>query len=182
MRSFSAEALLSIFPRSLRVSPDYWTLAQVIAPELELAYQATVDCEILCRVNELPESVLDALASDLDVFWWRPNASVEEKREGILQALDTHRRLGTTKAVQDAINTYLGGGVVEEWFSYGGDPFHFQIAGADSSVIASDYPAFMRVLENTKRFSAVMDALEDSYLTDENDNRLLYTDDSPLTI
>lgn len=182
MRNFTADALLAIFPPALQKSPDYWTLAQVIAPELDAAYQATIQCEVLCRVDELPENVLDALASDLDVFWWRPNASVEEKREGILQALDTHRRLGTTKAVRDAINTYLGGGVVEEWFNYGGDPFHFHIAGADSSVISSDYPAFMRVLDNVKRFSAVMDALEASYLTDENDNLLLYTDNSPLTI
>lgn len=181
MRSFSTEALLSIFPRAMRVSPDYWQLAQVIAPELEAAYQAAVQCEVLCRVDELPENVLDALAYNLDVFWWRPDASLEEKREGIKQALLTHRRLGTTQAVQDAINTYLGGGVVEEWFDYSGDPFHFQIGGADSSIIASDYPAFMKVLDGVKRFSAVLDTLEDVYLTDENGNGLLYTDDSPLT-
>lgn len=181
MRDFTAEALLSIFPRSLRVSPDFWQLAQVIAPELEAAYQASVQCEILCRVDELPENVLDALASDLDVFWWRPDASLTEKRDGIRQALATHRRLGTTQAVQDAINTYLGGGTVMEWFSYSGDPFHFQIGGADSSIIASDYPAFMKVLDGVKRFSAVLDTFEGSYLTDENGNRLLYTDNSPLT-
>ena len=63
MRSFNAEALLSIFPPALRKSPDYWQLAQVIAPELEAAYQAAVQCEVLCRVDELPENVLDALAS-----------------------------------------------------------------------------------------------------------------------
>ena len=181
MRSFTAEALLSIFPPALRKSPDYWTLAQVIAPELDAAYQATIQCEVLCRVDELPENVLDALASDLDVFWWKPNASLDEKRLGIKQALMSHRRLGTTQAVQDAINTYLGGGVVEEWFDYSADPFHFQITGADTAEIGADYAAFLRVLDGVKRYSAVMDELEDSYLTDENGNQLLYTDDSPLT-
>ena len=181
MHSFNTEALLSIFQPALRKSPDYWRLAQVIAPELEAAYQAAVQCEVLCRVDELPENVIDALAYNLDVFWWNPNASLEEKREGIRQALNTHRRLGTTQSVQDAINTYLGGGVVEEWFNYSGDPFHFQLSGADVSSIVADYPAFLRVLEGVKRFSAVLDTFEDSYLTDENGNQLLYTDNSPLT-
>lgn len=181
MRSFNADALLSIFPRALRVSPDYWQLAQVIAPELAAAYQAAVQCEVLCRVDELPENVLDALAYNLDVFWWNPNASLTEKREGIKQALASHRRLGTTQAVQDAINTYLGGGLVEEWFVYSADPFHFRIVMPDADIVSDDYAAFLRVLEGAKRFSAVMDGFTDFYLTDENNDQLLHDDDSPLT-
>ena len=182
MRNFDAAALLSIFPRALRVSPDYWQLAQVIAPELEAAYQAAVQCEVLCRVDELPEDVLDALAVDLDVFWWKPDATLAEKRLGIKQALAGHRMLGTTQAVQNAINTFLGGGIVEEWFEYAGDPYHFQITGADAEEIMSDYPAFLRILDGVKRCSAVMDALEDSYLTDENENRLMDELDQLLTV
>ena len=181
MRSFTAEALLAIFPPALRKSPDYWTLAQVIAPELDAAYQATIQCEVLCRVDELPENVLDALASDLDVFWWKPNASLDEKRLGIKQALMSHRRLGTTQAVQDAINTYLGGGVIDEWFDYSADPFHFQIVAPDVDLVSDDYYAFFRVLDGAKRFSAVMDGFADYYLTDENNDQLLHDDDSPLT-
>lgn len=181
MRSFTADALLAIFPPALKKSPDYWLLAQVIAPELDAAFQAATMAEVLCRVDELPENVLDALAYDLDVFWWKPDASLEDKRLGIQQALMSHRRLGTTQAVQDAINTYLGGGVVDEWFDYSGDPFHFQILGADTDVISENYAAFLRVLDGVKRCSAVMDEIEQSFLTDENDNQLLYTDDSPLT-
>ena len=181
MRDYNAESLLSIFPRSLKVSPDYWTIAQVVAPELERLFNAAMLAGIYYRVNELPENVLDDLAVELDVFWWKPDATLAEKREGIMQALASHRRLGTTQAVQDAINTFLGGGVVEEWFDYSGDPFHFQITGADVAGIMENYPAFLRVLDGVKRASAIMDELEDSYLTDENDNLLLYTDDSPLT-
>ena len=181
MRNFTADALLAIFPPALQKSPDFWNLAQVAAPEFELAFQAATQAEVLCRVDELPEYALDALAYDLDVFWWRPGASLAEKREGIKQALATHRRLGTTQAVQDAITTYLNGGVVQEWFDYSGDPFHFQIAAADIAAFAADNPAFMRVLDGVKRCSAVMDDINDSYLTDEYNDQLLYTDDSPLT-
>ena len=181
MRSFTADALLAVFPPALRKSPDYWTLAQAVAPELDAAFQAATQAEVLCRVDELPEDVLDALAYDLDMFWWRPDASIAEKREGIKQALATHRRLGTTQAVQDAVNTYLGGGVVEEWFNYSGAPYSFQIAAPNASIIANSLEAFLRVIDGVKRCSAIMDDFADFNLTDENGNQLLYTDNSPLT-
>ncbi len=181
MRNFTADALLAIFPPALQKSPDFWNLAQVAAPEFELAFQAATQAEVLCRVDELPEDALDALAYDLDVFWWRPGASLAEKREGIKQALATHRRLGTTQAVQDAINTYLGGGVISEWFDYSGDPLHFQIVAPDVDVLSEDYAAFLRVLDGVRRYSAVMDDFAFYYLTDENNDQLLHDDDSPLT-
>ena len=181
MSSFSTQTLLDIFPPALRKSPDYWALAQVIAPELNAAFQAVKMAEVLCRVDELPEYILDALAYDLDVFWWNPNASLSDKRLGIKQALASHRRLGTTQSVQDAINTFLGGGVVDEWFNFSGDPFHFQIALPDTDIITGDLSTFLRVLDGAKRASAIMDGFVDFYLTDENDNHLLSSDDSPLT-
>lgn len=183
MRDFNTASLLSIFPPALKKSPDYWTLAQTIAPELYRAFLLTRQAEVLCRVDELPEDVLDALAYDLDVFWWRPDATLAEKRVGIKQALMSHRRLGTTQAVQDAINAYFGGGSVEEWFEYNDDPFYFRIYGANVAPGTSAYAAFLRTVDGVKRCSAVMSTITGvDYLTDENGNQLLYTDDSPLVI
>ena len=181
MRSFDANGLLAIFPRALRVSPDYWNLAQVIAPELAALFAAAERCAIYCRVDTLPEEILDALAADLDVFWWKPNATSAEKRLGIKQALAGHRQLGTVQAVKDAVNTYLGGGTVEEWFEYGGEPHHFRITGADVEDIMADYPSFLRVLGGVKRASAVMEDFGHIYLTDEYDVQLLFDDNKPLT-
>lgn len=183
MRSVNTASLLSIFPPALKKSPDYCTLAQAIAPELYRAFLLTRQAEVLCRVDELPEDVLDALAYDLDVFWWRPDATLAEKRVGIKQALMSHRRLGTTQAVQDAINAYFGGGSVEEWFEYNDDPFYFRIYGANVAPGTSAYAAFLRTVDGVKRCSAVMSTITGvDYLTDENGNQLLYTDDSPLVI
>ena len=181
MSNFNESAVLSIFPPALRKSPDYWTMAQVIAPELEMAFQAATQAEVLCRINEQPVEVLDELAKDLDIFWLNPNASLEDKRLGVIQALDSHRRLGTVKSVQDAINTYLGGGLVDEWFDYSADPYHFQIIAPDMDLVTSDSDGFLRVLDGVKRLSAVMDGFADFLLTDESNDQLVYTDDSPLT-
>lgn len=183
MRNFTADALLSIFPPALKKSPDYMTLAQVAAPELAAAFQAAVQAEVLCRVDELPEDVLDALAYDMDVFWWKPDATLAQKRVGIKQALMSHRRLGTTQSVQDAINAYFGGGDVEEWFEYNDDPFYFRIFGANVAPGTANYAAFLRTIDGVKRCSAVMSSVVGvDYLTDENGNLLIDTDDSFLTL
>ena len=55
MRDYTADSLLKIFPRSLKVSPDYWTIAQVVAPELERLFNAAMLAGIYYRVNELPD-------------------------------------------------------------------------------------------------------------------------------
>ena len=183
MRSFGSASLLAIFPPALKKSPDYWTLAKCIAIQLGDAFQAAIKAAVLCRVDELPENVLDALAYDLDVFWWRPDATLEEKRVGIKQALVSHRRLGTTQSVQDAINAYFGGGDVEEWFEYNDDPFYFRIYGSNIQFGTPEYAAFLRTVDGVKRCSAVLSSVIGvDYLTDENGNQLVYTDDSPLVM
>ena len=183
MRNFDSTSLLSIFPPALKKSPDYFVLAQCIAIQLSKAFHAAAKAEVLCRVDELPENVLNALAYDLDVFWWRPDATLAEKRVGIKQALMSHRRLGTTQAVQDAINAYFGGGSVEEWFEYNDDPFYFRIYGANVAPGTSAYAAFLRTVDGVKRCSAVMSVIVGvDYLTDENGNQLIDTDDSPLVL
>lgn len=183
MRSFDSAALLSIFPPALKKSPDYWTLAQVVALELSRAFLAAAQAEVLCRVDELPENVLDALAYNLDVFWWKPDATLSEKRMGIKQALASHRRLGTTQSVQDAVTTYFGTGSVEEWFEYGDDPFYFRVYGSNVAPGTPGYEAFLRTMNGVKRLSAVMSVIIGvDYLVDENGNQLTDTDDSPLVL
>lgn len=183
MRSFDADGLLAIFPPALRKSPDYWLLAQVVAPELAALFQAAERCEIYCRVDTLPEEILDVLAAELSVGWWKPDATLSEKRLGIKQALAGHRQLGTVQAVQDAVDTFLGGGTVEEWFDYDGEPYHYRISGVDSEAYFTGYDAFMRVISNVTRFSAVLDedGFEPLYLTTEEDDLLLSDGNDYLT-
>ena len=183
MYSFDTTGLLAIFPPALRKSPDYWLMAQVIAPELAALFQAAEMAAILPRIDEQPEAVLDALAKELDIAWWKPDASLEEKRLGVKTALVGHRRLGTKQAVQDAVDTFLGGGTVYEWFEYDGEPYHYRISGVDSEAYYTGYDTFMRVVGNVTRFSAVLDedGFEPLYLATEEDDLLLSENNDYLT-
>lgn len=181
MTEFSASSLLAIFPPALKKSPDYWLMAQVIAPELERAFQLAELAAVMPRIDEQPENVLDALARDLSIDWWKPDADLAAKRLGVKSALVGHARLGTLSAVQNAVDIFLGGGTVEEWSSYNGEPFHYRITGADNAEILANYDAFLRVLAGVTRFSAVMDDLEEAYLLDENDQKLMYSSTQYLT-
>lgn len=182
MNNFNAEGLLKIFPPALQKSPDFWNLAQVIAPELDLLFQAANNAAILPNIDTLDEATLDRLAYEFGIGWWKPDATVEQKRLAAKSAFSMQKQLGTKAAVQYAVDTFLGGGVVEEWFAYSGEPYHFRINGADTEDIAQNYDAFLRVLEGVVRYSALLDPFEDMYLTDELDQKLTYSSTQYLTM
>lgn len=174
MSNFNTEGLLKIFPPALQKSPDFWNLARVIAPELDLLFQAANNAAILPNIDTLDEATLDRLAYEFGIGWWKPDATVAQKRLAVKSAFLMQRQLGTKAAVQYAVDTFLGGGTVEEWFEYSGEPYHFRITGADLSDIMANYDAFLRVLEGVVRYSALLDPFDGVYLTDEYDQHLLY--------
>ena len=52
---------------------------------------------------------------------------VVEKRRMLKDSWRVHRMLGTKGAVEMAIAAIYPGTAVEEWFQYGGEPYHFKL-------------------------------------------------------
>lgn len=153
----TSENLLRSFPSALRADNDIQSLAAVIADELVKLSGCTGLATIYSRIDDLDEELLDALASDFKVDWWRPNSTIEEKRRILKTSWYVHKHLGTKAAIETAIADYLGDGNVEEWFEYSGKPYHFRIASKNNDAIIANYDAFMSVLEVVQRRSAVLD-------------------------
>jgi phage tail P2-like protein len=86
-----------------------------------------VRCIIYARIDELPEDVLDVLAYDFKVDWWDKSLTLAEKRATLKASWAVHRLLGTAAAVETALGAIYPGTVVDEWFSYSGDPYHFML-------------------------------------------------------
>lgn len=45
----------------------------------------------------------------------------------VRQALENHRKKGTAAVVRNVVSIILEDGRVEEWFQYGGEPYHFRV-------------------------------------------------------
>lgn len=153
------ENLMRTLPAPLRADPNAHALASAVADELASLFRQPSHAIIYGRIDELDEAAVDALAVDYKIGWWRPDASLEEKRAAIKASWYIHKHLGTKSAIETAVADYFGGGKVEEWFEYGGQPYHFRIATENNDAIITQYAAFMAVLNAVKRCSAVLEHL-----------------------
>ena len=155
--ALTAESLLRALPEVLRADPVALALATSIAAEIEEAVCKTSLASIYARIDELDEPLLDILAKDFKVDWWRADAPIEEKRYTLKTSWYIHKHLGTKAAVETAIRDFIGSGVVEEWYEYGGKPHHYRIKVGNNTAIAENYSQFLSVLRVVSRGSSVLD-------------------------
>ena len=155
--ALTAESLLRALPEVLRAAPVALALATTIAAEIEEAVCKTSLASIYARIDELDEPLLDILAKDFKVDWWRADAPIEEKRYTLKTSWYIHKHLGTKAAVETAIRDFIGSGVVQEWYEYGGKPHHYRIKDGNNSAIAENYSQFLSVLRVVCRGSSVLD-------------------------
>ena len=157
--AITAESLLRALPNVLREDTVTLGLASAIAAELEEAASKVSLVNIYANIDTMDESMLDILAKDFKVDWWRSNADLEEKRNLIKTCWYVHRHLGTKSAIETAIASFLGDGTVQEWFEYGGQPHHFRIVGASNAAVNEYFDEFMAILSVVQRGSSVIDSV-----------------------
>lgn len=121
------EKLLFAFPFSLRESQSIAALGDVTAEVLSKRPAEIGLLSIYPRIDELPEDLLDILARDFKVDWWDPDYTLEEKRRIFKDSWYVHKHMGTKAAVERAISAIYPETKVQEWFEYGGKPYHFKL-------------------------------------------------------
>ncbi len=123
----TSENLLRALPPALARDENMLALASAVADEFALRPDEIKSLIIYSRIDDLPEALLDILAHDFKVDWWDYNYSLAEKRRTLKDSWNVHRTLGTKGAVEKAISAIYPDTKVEEWFTYGGDPYHFKL-------------------------------------------------------
>lgn len=121
------ENLAGTLPPALRSDPFVVALSEALA-ELLAARPAEIDRLLIYpAIDTLDEPLLDILARDFKVDWWDPEYSLEEKRRTLKDSWRVHKLLGTKAAVEMAISAIYPQTTVQEWFEYGGRPYHFKL-------------------------------------------------------
>lgn len=111
------------------------------------------------KIDDLTEAELDDLAWELNIEWYRKDATIAVKRQLIKDSNKMHQRLGTKWAVERIINTYFGDGYIKEWFEYEGDPGHFKVFSSNPSVTNENLQEFLSILDKVKRASSHLDGI-----------------------
>ena len=140
------ENLLLIVPPALTHDPAMMARAAADAEALAARLAEIDRVRIISNIDALDETVLDILARDFKVDWYDPNYSLEEKRRTVKSSWRVHKTLGTKAAVETAIRAIYPLTTVEEWFEYGGEPYHFRL-NIDITSDSGDRARQKRVLE-----------------------------------
>lgn len=140
------ENLLGSLPISLSGDPSLVALAEAVSDLLARQRRELERLAIYPHIDTLEEDLLDILAHDFKVDWWDSDYGLEEKRRTLQGSWQVHKLLGTKAAVEQAISAIYPQATVEEWFEYGGKPYHFKLAIGVTHEDA-DSPKQRRVLE-----------------------------------
>lgn len=111
------------------------------------------------HIAELSEDELDALAWELNILWYDTGATLDTKRDLILNSDQVHMRLGTKWAVESVIESYFGDGYIQEWFEYDGDPGHFRVYSSNPTLNNERMTSFLNILNKVKRHSSKLDGV-----------------------
>jgi len=121
------ENLVATLPPALQKDPSAVALAEAMADLLARRPEEIEQLRIYPVIDRLDERLLDILAYDFKVDWWDANYTLEEKRRTLADSWRVHKLLGTKAAVETAIRAIYPNTEVQEWFEYGGRPYHFKL-------------------------------------------------------
>lgn len=158
----TAENLLRALPDVLQQDDNMRALAEAIAGQLVPCIADTDEPRIFPRIDELNETLLDTLAWDFKVDWWDYSYSLQEKRNTLRQSWYVHKHMGTPAAVMAALSAIYPNSKVEEWWAYGGEPYHFRLLiPVDASTLdASKHATVLSLVTFYKNLRSVLDSVE----------------------
>lgn len=134
---------------------------RALAKAIEHIFQAVADAaergiEILQDVQKMPEWRLDERANELACLY-DFDASIEKKRYWIENATYLYTVYGTPQAIYNFLEGYFQNIQVEEFWEYGGDPFHFRVTVSGGDYGAASIAWAQKAILNVKNVRSILD-------------------------
>ena len=115
--------------------------------------------EIYTSINTQPEKVLDELGWQFNIPEYTSTLPIETKRNLIKTAILTHKQRGTPVAVERVVKDVFGDGYVEEWFNYGGEPYHFKVHTSNVSAGDEEAKLFESIIASSQNVRSYLEAV-----------------------
>lgn len=134
---------------------------RALAKAIEHIFQAVADAaergiEILQDVQKMPEWRLDERANELACLY-DFDASIEKKRYWIENATYLYTVYGTPQAIYNFLEGFFQNIQVEEFWEYGGEPFHFRVTVSGGDYNAASIAWAQKAIQNVKNVRSILD-------------------------
>lgn len=143
--------LLSMLSPPDRNDPDWIAISEAIRWGVGIILERSLWIRTYCAIDELPETLLDAMAVAMRTQYYKEALDIGTKRKLVKNALKWRMHAGTPGTVKELIQTIFGEGELEEWFSNGGDPYTFEVVLPVSlSPETEEIDRLAQILKNAK--------------------------------
>lgn len=119
--------ITDILPEIFAYDPKVKALGHAINKAMQRLIDYCQNISIYTAIDTVPEQVLDLLAVELNTQYYDDSMNIETKRVLVKNTLVWYMNTGTPASVEEAVAAVFGNGEVEEWFDYGGEPYHFKV-------------------------------------------------------
>lgn len=119
--------ITDILPAVLSDNAHTKALGYAISKAMKRLIEYCQNISVYAAIDNAPEQVLDLLALELNTQYYDDSQSIDVKRSLIKNTLAWYLKIGTVAAVEEAVEAVFGDGEIEEWFDYGGEPYHFKV-------------------------------------------------------
>ena len=126
-KGITKDNLLNVLPGVLKRDKGMYQLAQLIGWIIDKDSGGVNSPAVFQNIDTMPEDLLDILAADCKIDWYRYDADIETKRRQIKTNWKVRKQIGTKGAVETALKSIWPYSYVEEWYEYDGEPGYFHI-------------------------------------------------------
>ena len=160
-KDLQSVSLLDILPPNLLADKQIYAAAQALDDELQKITEATRNALLLPRLDELSEEVIDLLAWQWHVDFYEPvGMDIDTKRRLIKNSIAWHRIKGTPAAVEQVVSAVFDTSHVQEWFEYGGKPYHFKVITEDVTTDQEVLKRMRRAINAAKNTRSWLETIE----------------------
>lgn len=144
-------------PAFMREDKNFQGMIYALEKELKRINECNNLIKLYINIDNIDEHILDELAWQFNVPEYDVQYSVDIKRSIIKDCLSIHHRRGTVSAVKEVAEKIFGNAEIQEWFDYGGQPFHFKVSTTNISSDDEMIARFIKTVQETQNVRSHLD-------------------------
>lgn len=114
-----------ILPPNL-ISPETLSISYAMENAQKRMMEFALSLHLYAEIEQVPDRVLDLLALEVRTQYYEQTMPRKMKERLVMQTLAWYMHAGTPSILEEFLGTVLEGGYIEEWYAYGGSPYHFK--------------------------------------------------------
>ena len=151
--------LMEFLPAWMRTDENAKALAYAVERQLQRLISQFKSLVIYASIDTQSDAILDELGWQFNIPEYSSSLPLETKRKLVQSAILTHKQRGTVAAVERVVTDIFGDGYVEEWFQYGGEPYHFRVHTSNVSAGDQEAAYFESVVGSTQNVRSYLESV-----------------------